>query len=132
MKLSFYLFIFNMVFISIVHSETISFNNLVHRNGTWYKKFSTTPFTGTTTGIEECVHKNGKKIGLCIRYHSNGQLESKGHYNNKGQMEGLWEFYFDNGQLMTKGIQLNGKFSGEWIWYNKDGTLEKKTFFDYQ
>ncbi len=129
MKISFF-FIFTILLMSFAHSEIVSFEQLVHRNGTWYKKFSTTPFTGKTIGIEECIHQNGKKIGLCIRYHPNGQLESKGIYNNKGQMEGFWEFYFDNGQLMTKGIQSNGTFSGEWIWYNKDGSLDKKTYFD--
>ncbi|MDB2583342.1 hypothetical protein N9Y50_01790 [Alphaproteobacteria bacterium] len=130
MKISFFLFIFTTVLMSFAHSEIVSFDQLVHRNGTWYKKFSTTPFTGMTTGIEECTHQNGNKIGLCIRYHPNGQLESQGMYNNKGRMEGFWEFYFDNGQLMTKGIQSNGRFSGEWIWYNKDGSLNKKTSFD--
>ena len=41
------------------------------------------------------------------RYHSNGQLYSKGNYKN-GNKEGLWEEYYKNGQLWYKGNCKNG------------------------
>jgi len=41
--------------------------------------------------------------------------------NNRWQRHGLWEHYYDNGQLHYKRIYLNGKKNGfaEWYWYGK-------------
>ena len=63
--------------------------------------------------------------GLWEGYWDNGQLSSKGHYAN-GNQEGLWEGYYSNGQLWYKGHYVNGNREGYWEWYYSNGQLEFK------
>ena len=64
----------------MVLSETM--DDLVERNGLYYKKFSDTPFTGKITGKYQGSYKNGKRDGEWVGYHYDGQLTSKGNYKN--------------------------------------------------
>jgi hypothetical protein len=59
-------------------SET--WDDLVDRDGLTYKKFSDVPFTGKLTGEFQGAYKNGKKEGVWVGYHYNGQLSSKTDY----------------------------------------------------
>ena len=125
----------------VVLSETI--NELVSRDGLYYKKLSDVPFTGKTNGSEQCQFKNGKKQGLYVSYHRNGQLFQKGHYKN-GKQHGEWIAYYESGKLWTKtyskhgiilnvtewwekgnlhykGAYKNGKKEGPWVYYSRDG-----------
>lgn len=103
-----------------------SMNDLVWRDGFFYKKFTDVPFTGK---IDEQSHKgsfkNGKFVGPWIRYHDSGGLSSKGSYNENGQQEGLWVTYWANGQLWSKGEYRNGVEEGKWETYNRDGSVSK-------
>tara|TARA_X000000950_G_C13423783_1_gene461151 strand:+ start:239 stop:496 length:258 start_codon:yes stop_codon:yes gene_type:complete len=45
-----------------IPSDAISQNELVERQGLHYKKFSTTPFTGTTKHELSVTVKNGSKV----------------------------------------------------------------------
>jgi len=47
-----------------------------------------------------------------------------------GKSHGLWEQYFDNGQLWFKGEFINGKIHGPWIEYFEDGSLCSKQTLD--
>ena len=90
----------------------LEYNELVEREGIFYKKFSNVPFTGKVTGkglnkwvksfISKGSFKNGKQNGLWIRYYDNGQLWDKGNYIN-GKREGYWIAYFNDGKLWYKG-----------------------------
>ena len=81
-------------------------NDLVQREGTYYKKFSEVPFTGQVEGIEQGSFKNGKKEGSWVAYHENGQLMAKVYYKN-GEREGSWVAYLRDGSVSTS---LNGTF----------------------
>ena len=75
--------------------------------------------------------------GPVFSLHNNGEIESKGNFIN-GWFEGLWKFWYDNGQLRAigefektiekrtydNGIPKNGK-TGFWVGYHKNGN--KKT-----
>jgi hypothetical protein len=92
------------------------FDELVERDGLYYPKFSDVPFTGEVTGTEKGYFqkgnlKNGKREGVWVEYHDNGQLGSKGSYKN-GVKEGVWVRYYDNSQLMMKGNLKKGKEEG--------------------
>jgi antitoxin component YwqK of YwqJK toxin-antitoxin module len=76
-------------------------NDLVKREGLYYKKFTEVPFTGKITGNTQGSFKNGKE-------------------------EGAWVTYYDNGQLDYKGNRKNGKLDGAWVGYNEDGTVDKE------
>jgi hypothetical protein len=90
-----------LIFLSpnMVLSETM--NDLVERDGLYYKKFTEVPFTGKIIGRSQGAIKNGKEDGAWVEYHKNGQL-----------------FY--------KGNSKNGKVEGAWVGYNEDGTIDKK------
>ena len=93
------LFIIPLVLMSLVSfpswSETIE--DLVVREGVWYKKFSDIPFTGVIDGRISGKFLNGK-------------------------FNGLFTHYWENGQLQTKGVYLNGKKEGRWVYFLSDGT----------
>ena len=118
------LFIILLVLMSLVSfsswGETM--NDLVQREGTYYKKFSDVPFTGKVEGRDQGNIKNGKLEGPWISYYSNGQQLAKGNFKN-GKSDGLWLSYHDNGQLGAKGNVKKGEYEGYWVWYNKSASL---------
>ena len=63
----------------------------------------------------------GTPHGLWEIYWSNGQLHSRGVFN-KGWKDGLWESYHENGDL---------RFKGAWVDRVKKGYWELN-FLDYQ
>ena len=109
-----------LLFPSLAYGETMG--DLVKRDGIHYKKFSTVPFTGKTTGKTQGTFRNGKRVGPWVFYHDNGQLEFKGTYKD-GKENGPWVFYHDNGELWFKGTYKDGKKDGPWVSYNEDGTV---------
>ena len=93
---------------SYSYSEEVSEDQLVEREGVYYKKFSTTPFTGTAIDyyengqLELIVNfKDGKQDGPYGSYKENGHLEYRGNYKN-GKMDGLQEMRNEKGQLITR------------------------------
>jgi hypothetical protein len=129
--------------------ESVDFKDLVKRDGVYFKKRTDVPFTGKTTGDEQGVLEDGKRVGLWVRYYENGQLSSKRTYkdgkrdgpwvryrkNGKiyykgtykdGKRDGPWVGYFKNGKLDFKGTFKNGKEDGPWVGYNRDGKLDSK------
>ena len=122
-----------ILFLSLLSSSSWSesFDDLVQRDGLYYKKSSDVPFTGEITGqgkifTKDGSFKDGKKEGVWISYYYNsGRIYSKGKYKD-GKREGEWVFYWDNGQLREKGEYKDSKQVGEWVYYNSDGTLKTK------
>ena len=66
----------------------------------------------------------GKKDGLWEEYWDNGQLVYKGHYKD-GKKDGLWEFYQGPSSLWHKGHYKDGKEEGLWEWFLMDGTVDQ-------
>ena len=94
-------FLIVLLFPALALGETVKYEDLVYREGLYYKKFSDSPFTGKVTGKRQGAFKDGKKDGPWVQYH-------------------------DNGQLKSKGIYRDGKENGPWISYNSDGTVDEK------
>ena len=63
--------------------------------------------------------KNGREDGLFERYYDNRLLKSKGHYKNGEYADGFYESYNNNGKLKIKGYYKNGKKDGFWLKPNK-------------
>lgn len=83
--------------------------DLVERDGLYYKKFTVVPFTGNITGKKtQGTIKNGKKEGLWIYYYSNGQLSYKGTFKD-GKKDGTWIECHRNGQLRLKVTYKDGE-----------------------
>ena len=67
--------------------------------------------------------KDGKKDGLWIYWYENGQKASRKTYiNNK--KDGKWTQWYENGQMKSEGTYKDGKeiSSKEW---NEDGSVKE-------
>ena len=106
-------------------SETFSIDDLVSRDGVFYKKFSDVPFKGKVSGTSNGKFKSGKKVGLWLVYHQNGQLSSKGYYKN-GKRDGQWVIYYETGRLSSKGNFKDGMSDGPWEYWDPMGRLSNK------
>ena len=52
-------------------------------------------------------------------------VEGKGEIL-EGKKDGLWEEYWDNGQLYSKGHYKDGKRDGLWKYFYQDGAVYKE------
>ena len=143
------LFIIPLVLMSLVSfpSWGLTIDDLVQREGVYYKKFTDVPFTGEIDeGTERGSLINGKKDGDWENFHGNGQLlsnvrfnsgfavgnvetfDEKGNLRSKGDWDrlgrqGMWIWFHNTGQLQSKGNYKNNEREGYWITYNEDGTV---------
>ena len=106
-------------------SETVSPDDLVVRNGIFYKKFTDIPFIGEVNGRQNGTIINGKRDGFWESYFENGQLNWKGNYKNDN-LDGPWEYYHKNGQLSFKGNYVDGKEEGSFEHFKENGKFEKR------
>lgn len=88
---------------------------MTKKNGTWYLKNSSTPYTGKfidyyLTGKKqgEGTLFNGKLKGKRLMYHSNGNISDIIEYEN-GLSNGTEERFYNDGILMQRGTFKNGK-----------------------
>jgi len=104
-------------------------DDLVRRDGLYYKKFTNVPFSGLIRGRYQIRFRKGKLHGPFTVYHSNGQLACRGPlttrttikdikknkaricsvWKNLNIRQGAWVYYHDNGQLLSKGNYKDGK-----------------------
>ena len=113
---------------------SLEYNELVKRDGLYYKKFTEVPFTGEINskitypieGKEKGKLIKGIKEGYWVKYYGNGQLWEKGNYKN-GKENGTWVMHhFPNGEFWNKGEYKNGKREGFWVQYYANGQLDYK------
>ena len=83
-------------------------DDLVKRDGLFYKEFTDVPFTGNITGKIRGTIRNGKKNGPWVYNWNRGQLWKKGTYRD-GKEEGPWVYNWNNGQLWKKETYQDGK-----------------------
>ena len=116
-----------ILFISLLSSPSwsVTFGDLVERDGLYYEKFTDVPFNGQVTGVEQGSFKSGKREGAWIDYWDNGQLWHKGEYK-KGKKEGAWVRYHKSGQLNTNVNYKNGMKEGTLVSYHGNGQLRLK------
>lgn len=127
-----------ILFISLLSSpswsETVSIDELVTNpsDGLVYRKFTSVPFTGSTTPTSDNPSggsfKKGKKHGLWETFYENGLLQTKGNYKD-GKPDGLWIRYREDGDLISKGQYLNGKREGYWERYT-DGLMDYADWYE--
>ena len=72
--------------------EVVTLDDLVKTDGLYYKKFTEFPFSGKVTGKkEQGSFKKGNRDGPWVTYYENGRIHSKGSYKF-GKYEGLvWD-----------------------------------------
>jgi antitoxin component YwqK of YwqJK toxin-antitoxin module len=71
---------------------------------------------------EGIVTEKGEKDGFWKEYFDDGKLRAEGKYN-KDLREGKWKFYHLTGEVEQEGTYKDGKPEGEWFWYYPSGEL---------
>jgi len=113
--------------------EPISIEDLVKRDGIFYKKFSDVPFSGEVTGkfsgeVTGEIRgefRLGNKECTWFIFRKNGHLFSKGTYK-EGKKHGPWVTYHKNGQLNFRETFKDDKMDGPWVSYWDNGQLQSK------
>jgi len=62
-----------------------------------------------------------------IEYYSNGNVHIKGQTNSGGQMEGLWEGFYENGNIQWRISYKEGKKDGIEEFFYKNGNIRWRT-----
>lgn len=108
---------------------------MTQKNGTWYLKDSTKPYSGKfidyyLTGKKqgEGILFNGKLKGKRLMYYTNGNVSDEIEYEN-GLSNGMEKRFYKDGILMQKGEFKNGKEIGIWEMYHPNGQLKQRTNF---
>ena len=116
-------------------TETNDWDDLVRREGIYYKKSTDVPFTGKVTGKDPEYNrktqesfKDGKWDGPYVSYHYNGQLWEKYSYKD-GKVDGPFVSYWDNGKLQSEGTLKDGKEVGPWVYNPKNGQSKPKPWW---
>ena len=85
-------------------SKPINEDSLIDRNGVKYQQDSQKPYSGKVfrlwengeKKLEGCSYKNGKKDGLWIYWYWDGQKGLEGNYKD-GKEDGLWTYWYLDG-----------------------------------
>jgi len=108
---------------------------MTKKNGTWYLKDSSKPYSGRfidyyLTGKKqgEGTLFNGKLKGKRLMYHINGNVSDEIEYEN-GLSNGTEKRFYKDGTLMQKGEFKNGQEIGIWEMYHPNGQLKQQTNF---
>ena len=108
---------------------SIQIDDVVKRDGTYYKKFSNVPFSGQL----ESYHPNGqlkiigefsdgKKVGEWIEYYMSGIKKNEGQFAD-GKKNGAWVYYFLNTNIKEKQFYKDGNKDGLWEKFDVNGTV---------
>lgn len=66
-----------------------------------------------------------------IQYHNNGNIFESEYYNSKGLKNGLWTYYFENGNKMEEDEFNNDRKIGRWeFWQDNELSLMKQIIMD--
>jgi hypothetical protein len=59
-----------------------------------------------------------------IEYYDNGNVWIKGQKNSKGQREGIWEWFYPNGNILCRIPCKEGKKDGIGEWFYPSGNIQ--------
>ena len=64
-----------------------------------------------------------------IEYFDNGNVLVKGQKNSKGQREGIWEYFYSNGNIHYRTPYKEGKRDGIEEWFYPNGNIRRRATF---
>lgn len=104
----------NSLFCTLLNFQcVVEMEELVEREGLYFKKFSDNPFSGKVKGLITGKIKNGKWHGHYKEFYENGALLKKGAFLN-GKEDGVWTTFDFSGIVTKKGMYKNGLKQGPW------------------
>ena len=128
-----------LLFLGLVFGQSkIDRNNLVDYSGKKFKQDDDIPYTGlvfelsNNTGkkIVDGQYKDGIKDGLWTYWYENGQKKAEENYRY-GKRDGLWIGWYENGQKRKEDHYRDGKVEGLWISLYENGEKrDEKTYSD--
>ena len=62
-----------------------------------------------------------------IEYYDNWNVYIKGQKNSKGQEEGIWEMFYENGNIRMRIPYKEGKVGGIAEWFYENGNIRYRT-----
>ena len=71
--------------------------------------------------------KTNVKTGEWIIYGDNGRISGRGSFNAKGEREGRWTYWHENGILASEGDHSDGALNGAVINYYDNGNMKDST-----
>ena len=121
MKRTLFFFIALVFIASLSFSQTkVNINNLEEYGGAMFKIDEDKPYSGRVFSLYkntdnkklEGLYRDGLKNGKWTWWYENGDIYSKGSFR-AGLMSGQWEFYYSNGKIMSVGHYRNGDGTNE-------------------
>ena len=93
-----------------------------------YKTYEETELACLKKLIEISTQSKSENAELTphIEYHPNGNVHIKGQLNSKGQHEGIWEWFYPNGNIQTRIPFKEGKADGIQEVFYESGNIEAR------
>ena len=85
-------------------------------------------YISDSSQLKEVVHfkKSDSTLhGTYESFHTNGSLQTFGHYVN-GVADSIWVYYYFNGRKRAEGRFKNGVSDGKWTYYYENGKLKSE------
>lgn len=106
---------------------------LIEKSGVIYEIGNDKPYTGQVKDtvqdkVIEYYLIDGKKYGDFKVSNLDGIVEMSGNMNDN-KNEGIWNYYYPNGQLESRGTFYKDQLNGQWRWYFPDGKLRAEGFY---
>lgn len=86
--------------------------------------------------ISEAIYYDGKLKSLTefddgpITLYKNGVLAARGAFTAKNEKNGIWEYFYENGNLKSRESLKEGKLQGEYRSWHENGQLSSITQYD--
>ena len=121
-----------LLFLSIGYSQKeYDIKQIVKRDGVYYPEFNNEVLNGRVyeiIGFKKVyvgIIKNGKPDGLWSFWFENGQMWTGGTYKD-GVQDGLWTEWYENGQKRWERTYKDGKWEGKRnSWYENGQKKEE-------
>ncbi|NBW17819.1 MAG: hypothetical protein EBR82_58560 [Caulobacteraceae bacterium] len=92
-------------------------------------EFQITYRMGRNSLVLELIKKIDEELTPHIKYYSNGNVWIKGQENPKGQQEGIWEWFYENGNIQSRTPYKKGNENGIEEWFDEQGNITKTTLW---
>jgi hypothetical protein len=120
--------LFILLMFDVGKTHAMHNDNLIVKNGIFYKADTLQKFTGVTTGKEQFTIENGILEGPYSRFYDNGRLREEGSFS-KSKMQGIIYYYYPNGQLKRIANYQFGIKNGEMVEYWSNGMMFAQFLF---
>jgi antitoxin component YwqK of YwqJK toxin-antitoxin module len=77
----------------------------------------------------ELIEKTKPELTPYIIYHPNGNVSIKGQRNSVGQREGIWEIFYENGNILRRTSYKEGNKDGIAEYFYENGNIESRTSY---